>query len=258
MDFFRNLKKEGKEAEGGYVFLSHSHKDIEKVRKIRNMLEEEGLEPLCFYLKCLSDKKEIDGLIKREIDAREWFFYADSENARTSDWVTMERNYITAQNVKKIITADINDEESIALAVRKLTRGLRVYISHLAKDKLLVERIKKKLQEKDYLVFDPGSISPGIGFEDALSDAISDASKEGCVLALITPDAMKSKWVLLEFRYAIEQGGNVIPVIVGDVTLNEPLLALFGAIQHYCLSETPSDEEIEKMVDAIGQVIVNE
>ena len=28
--------------EGGYVFLSHSHKDISEVRKIRNDLEEKG------------------------------------------------------------------------------------------------------------------------------------------------------------------------------------------------------------------------
>ena len=44
--------------QGGYVFISHSHQDIQKVRQIRNAMEEAGFEPLCFYLKCLSDEDE--------------------------------------------------------------------------------------------------------------------------------------------------------------------------------------------------------
>ena len=49
----------------GYVFISHSHQDIRKVRQIRNAMEEAGFEPLCFYLKCLHDEDEIEGLIKK-------------------------------------------------------------------------------------------------------------------------------------------------------------------------------------------------
>ncbi|MBQ4111381.1 MAG: hypothetical protein IJD38_01150 [Clostridia bacterium] len=61
--------------QGGWIFISHSHQDIQKVRLIRNRLEEKGLEPLMFYLKCLSDEQEIEELIKREIDERDWFIY---------------------------------------------------------------------------------------------------------------------------------------------------------------------------------------
>ena len=87
MGFF-NKKKIDNNIQGGYIFLSHSREDIEKVREIRNSLEEEGFEPLCFYLKCLTDDSEIEDLIKREIDAREWFVFANSENSRKSRWVT--------------------------------------------------------------------------------------------------------------------------------------------------------------------------
>ena len=87
---------------GGYVFISHSHQDIVKVRQIRNAMEEEGFEPLCFYLKCLSDEDEIEDLIKREIDAREWFVYA-----RASGWVRKEREYIASLGSKQIITIDL-------------------------------------------------------------------------------------------------------------------------------------------------------
>ena len=89
MDFIEQIKN----SEGGYIFISHSHKDIKKVRKIRNKLEDNGFEPLCFYLKCMNDDTEIEDLIKREIDAREWFLFVDSKNSRESKWVSLERDY---------------------------------------------------------------------------------------------------------------------------------------------------------------------
>lgn len=46
-----------------WVFLSHSNKDYEKVRQVRNMLEEQSLRPLMFFLHCLNDDDEIDSLI---------------------------------------------------------------------------------------------------------------------------------------------------------------------------------------------------
>ena len=42
-----------------WIFVSHSTKDFEKVRKLRNMMEEIGMRPLLFYLKCLKDKPEV-------------------------------------------------------------------------------------------------------------------------------------------------------------------------------------------------------
>lgn len=49
-----------------WVFLSHSNKDYEKVREVRNLLEEQNFRPLMFFLNCLNDDEEIDSLIKRE------------------------------------------------------------------------------------------------------------------------------------------------------------------------------------------------
>lgn len=69
-----------------WVFLSHSNKDYEKVRQVRNMLEEQSLRPQMFFLHCLNDDDEIDLLIKREIDCRTRFILCDSENARKSHW----------------------------------------------------------------------------------------------------------------------------------------------------------------------------
>lgn len=64
-----------------WVFLSHSNKDYEKVRLIRDLLEEKEYRPLLFFLKCLDEDAEIDTLIKREIDARNKFILCESENS---------------------------------------------------------------------------------------------------------------------------------------------------------------------------------
>ncbi len=62
------------ENENKYIFISHSHADLSKVRLVRNTFEDRGYEPILFYLHSLSDENEITDLIKREIDARLWFW----------------------------------------------------------------------------------------------------------------------------------------------------------------------------------------
>lgn len=81
-----------------WIFLSHSSDDFDKVRKIRNYLEEKSYRPLMFYLKCLESDEEIYDLITREIDVRTRFILCDSENARGSDWVKREMDYIANQD----------------------------------------------------------------------------------------------------------------------------------------------------------------
>lgn len=57
-----------------WIFVSHSHHDLEKVRKIRNYLEMHGANPLLFFLKCLNDDDaRLPELINDEILARNWF-----------------------------------------------------------------------------------------------------------------------------------------------------------------------------------------
>ncbi len=85
----------------GYFFLSHSSKDIEKVRKIRNLIEQENGNPILFYLKCLDgdnpsgeDKEQLKGLISREILARKKFILCKSKYTETplsSEWIEWEK-----------------------------------------------------------------------------------------------------------------------------------------------------------------------
>lgn len=84
--------------EGFWVFVSHSTKDFERVRLVRNALEESGFRPILFYLKCLENETEVNNLLKREIDARKRFILCDSPNAQASKFVQSEVEYIRSKN----------------------------------------------------------------------------------------------------------------------------------------------------------------
>lgn len=255
MGIFDQLQK----SKGGYIFLSHSHEDIEKVREIRNSLEQDGFEPLCFYLKCLSDDSEIEDLIKREIDAREWFVFVNSENSRKSKWVTLEREYILRTNRKKVITIDIDDENSIREAIYKISHNLRIFLSYSNKDTPLADRIYRKLAEKDYQTFfAPASLSAGIDFASSISNAVVEASQEGGVWALITPEYMKSEWAIKELSLAWELMGNIIPIIVGDVQLDLRMQLILNHYLWYRISEDPTDIELDELIDRIGSNIMRQ
>lgn len=86
------MKRQDREED--YFFISHSNKDIKKVRIIRNTIEKQGKNPILFYLRCIKNKDELDTLLKREIEARRWFIYCESKNAEASEWVKKERAYI--------------------------------------------------------------------------------------------------------------------------------------------------------------------
>ena len=254
MSVFDKLIKSG----GGYIFLSHSHEDIEKVREIRNMLEREGFEPLCFYLKCLSDDSEIEELIKREIDAREWFVFVDSENSRKSKWVTLEREYISRTNSKKIVTINIDDETSVSAGVDKIKHSLRVFLSYSPKDSALAKPVIRKLHEKDYLVYEPGAVPymDGMSMLDDVTTNIRLAAEEGCVVALLTADSVKDKWLRNELMYAHHKEARLLTVIVGDVKIPKALeLCIYGS-PHFSLSENPTESELEALTEALGQYVL--
>ena len=102
------------EEEKVYIFVSHSHRDIDKVRLVRNYLEEKGAEPILFFLKSVTDDNEVADLIKREIDARLWFLYCRSRNAENSNWVRTELDYVKKTGKKNFFEIDLDRDLSFA------------------------------------------------------------------------------------------------------------------------------------------------
>ena len=112
------------EPQGAWIFVSHSNRDIEKVREIRNELERRGHNPVLFFLKCMetteADDRLLWQLIEREIKAREWFILCDSPNARNSAavWREMELVKSMAREGKVVETIDLGRDLETAPEIR--------------------------------------------------------------------------------------------------------------------------------------------
>lgn len=251
MEFFKQLNK----GSGGYIFLSHSHEDIRKVRLIRNDLENAGFEPLCFYLKCMdaANDEELWSLIRREIDARDLFVLVDSENSRNSTWVQREQAYIRGTNKDKILTVNLEDPDAVYRTIQKISHNMRIFISGSHKDGRVLRSLREKLAARDFLVFSEEDIPVDSDWGKAISQAIVKASREGCVISLISKDSLQSPWAKRELMYAIENGDNVLPIILGDVELSGVFSFLLCNKARYNLSADPSDEELDRLADWFSQ-----
>lgn len=236
----------------GWVFVSHSHQDIDAVRQIRNKLESLGFEPLLFYLKCLSDEDEIAELIKREIDEREWFIYADSPNARRSKWVQTERDYIETLAGKTVFTVDLRAPfEDQMQALEHMARQMKVYVAASRRDRLITEALTRTLKAHDMQVISDDDIAAGDFFINSVRHEIGEASRDGFVLLIVSPNSENSDMLVREAEMALRSGGKIVPLYVGGAHLPSALMEKLGNVAGVSLSEIPTDAELQRAVDAI-------
>ena len=246
------------EGEGGYVFLSHSHNDIREVREVRNLLEECGFEPILFYLRSLDDlngKNEqlLKKLIYDEIDAREFFIYLDSENARSSKWVKDEFAHVQNTAPDKVREVNLEtDKEAILRQVRRIITRMRIYLSYSRADKALALKIKAGLLAHDYRVYTDEDLRPGA---DLLNTTLAAIAESGTVLLLLTKSSARSPFVQKELETAYSQRKNIITVYVGDVEPDASLSFIFSQFQILRLPECPTDKDIEGLICILKDAI---
>ena len=99
-----------------WVFLSHSNKDFEQVRILRNLLEENGFRPIMLYLRSKEDPskaEELRQLIYDEIDHRNWFIYCKSPNAESSKWVDEEVKYVKVSSKNLYLCVEVVPSDSV-------------------------------------------------------------------------------------------------------------------------------------------------
>ena len=229
---------------GGLVFISHSHLDIKVVRNIRNQLEDLGFDPLLFFLKCLSDDDEIESLIQREIDEREWFIYVDSPNARRSKWVQSERAYIERFPEKKAFVIDSSG--NLSEQIDRITRKLKVFISFSHGDEEIYTLLKNKLVEKDFLVLNE-DLSGNL--TDCINGQIDEAARNGFMLLLV--GERQGAWMQLEVQKCLDAGGTIIPIYIGTTRLKDDLLFSVGNLQGVFIDKHPTEEQIDSVVERI-------
>lgn len=210
-----------------WVFLSHSNKDYEKVRQVRNMLEEQSLRPLMFFLHCLNDDDEIDSLIKREIDCRTRFILCDSENARTSKWVQKEVEYIKSQN-RICETIDLSKSmDEIMSTLQDFINKTRIFISYNREEYELAEMVYNRLSRLDFAVYIDRAWDFNITYHQNYKDALdflenSVVKANGYVIAILNERVLNpnsgSRYELIKAIRDNKTTGKVTPNIIPIAT----------------------------------------
>lgn len=207
-----------------WVFLSHSNKDYEKVRIVRNILEEHSFRPLMFFLKCLDDEKnydEVRSLIRREIDSRNRFILCDSPNAQSSDWVQEEVEYIQSKQrfYQTVDLKDADNPEKLAESILRFKKRSTVILSYSWHDAELAKVLFERLRSTDFIIFD---LHTSLTSEDYASEELANSIKEvisegGYYIALISNRFIESSWCMMELQFAINCQDNrrfrkIIPI----------------------------------------------
>ena len=211
-----------------YIFVSHSHRDLQIVRLIRNYLENElDAEPILFFLKSKTDEDEIMQLIKDEIDARIWFIYCKSQNAENSKWVNSEREYVK-ETGKWNIVIDIDNcleengelNEVTKTKLQLITGSFRslqsyLYISYLPEDAKIVYFVRDFLQYtysiRTYMLSYSSVRNHEFAFDGYIKNAIRNSH---FYLLFLSQHSIGSSQIKKEFKIALEYKKTIIPVII--------------------------------------------
>ena len=209
----------------GWIFVSHSTRDLDRVRRVRDYLEAKNHEPLLFFLRCIRDTDELDSLIRREIEARSIFLLCDSPHARASNWVRREVELIRALPDRHCEFIDLLEPwEKQREALDRLSRHSTVFLSFSVADRAEVTKISEELQRRDYRIFvDRTSLEAGQDGAQNIAEAIDAAVENGFFLFFASKAAVTARWVLAELRRGLAKSAgigfernNFLVVWVGD------------------------------------------
>jgi hypothetical protein len=208
------------------AFLSHSSKDIEKVRQIRDILEVLDYEPLLFHLKCLDDDNEdLETFIKREIESRNIFIYCKSKNAEGSRWVQKELEYIKSFDSKRLFTIDISlpfkdTIVQLLLSIAEIIKKNRVFLScpHSSPSAEFGDSIEQFLIEQNFDVIRYKTLD--YSKDDEHKASLTEA---GTFISVISWASLESRYCKSELGYVLHNyninptgfSNKIIPVYYG-------------------------------------------
>jgi len=121
--------------------------------------------------------------------------------------------------------------------------GKKIFISHSTVDTQIVRELEKRLDNYGYQAIIAEDIpKPGAILEEKFKAKIREST---IVLAILTEDSIRSKWVLLETEYAKQIGKPLIP-------LKEESLIIESSIEWFVFSKSWDPDRIfQKVMEAI-------
>ena len=205
-----------------WVFLSHSNKDFERVRTLRNLLEDNGFRPIMLYLRSKEDPsktEELRQLIYDEIDHRNRFIYCKSPNAEASKWVDEEVKYIKSKDrIFETVNIELPESE-----IKEQLDGFRkksnIFISYQREDVELARLIAERLKKYEFNVWiDYSDLRAGIIYEEEIKKALLKAVNNGYVITLLNERILNlNGWTRAELIMALRKGDHpersIIPII---------------------------------------------
>jgi hypothetical protein len=94
-------------------------------------------------------------------------------------------------------------------------------------------------------------ITVGASWINSVRNEIGEASRDGFVLLVISQNSENSETVVREAEMALASGGKIVPILVGGAHMPYPLLDKLGSAFAVSLSESPTKEELARVVAAI-------
>jgi hypothetical protein len=213
-----------------WIFVSHASDDLVQVRKVRNYLEEKGASPLLFHLLALNEPEEFWPIIAKEIEARNFFLYCESEIARTREWVGRERAAVEAVRKTKAVRIGSIRVDGAELDLGSLDAFLaliRVFPSFSRRDMEQVRPYLGAIEEAGFQVYDAiNEMSASANVADEIANQLKLAARDGWVVAFLSHSSVKSPWVQFELSMAQELGAKFIPVMIEPIDIPHDLHAI--------------------------------
>lgn len=249
--------KSWKKRTNGWVFISHSSKDFEYVRTVRDYLEDSGFSTLMLYLKSLDDpskEKQMKEILKWEIDARNIFVLCESIDALKSSWVKWEIDYVEGLTNKIVTKIDIDKlkyKKCTELSkLDNLMNNSTIYSIYSREDKNRVNLILDKLNSIGFRIFeDTVSMKLGSNISDKLNSSINAIAEKGVVLIFLSENAINSNWFWKEKQMALNEQAFIIPIILDGVELGN--FPAFTSVQNMNLNNRQIDNEVINEIASI-------
>ena len=255
------------------IFLCHSGKDIERVRKIRDILEYLECEPIVFFLKCLDDDDaNLEEFLKKEIKARNIFLYCKSKNSENSKWVKTELEFIRSFDKARCYELDIESDFNLNIiyflyALSDIIRRNRVLVCCTPSEQDIGERILKYCRDLGYKAKSIYDMRKEIycnadnyeKSEEEIKLEIDRYVNGGIFIWLISPTSAKKSTRHSRFpEYAYEsyergeRKGIILPVVVKSTSFNKGTMLIPDSFRQFppC---TINVENVEEGLSELGK-----
>lgn len=135
---------------------------------------------------------------------------------------------------------------------------MKVFLSYAAQDGELARKIAEGLRRRGFHVWWDDDILPGDNWAEAVSNALKDSQ---AMVVLLTPNALRSKWVQRDIEFALVSPGfrqRLIPVVVGDAQQQQAAEAsLPWILRRLAWVRLPDPAAVEDKLAEISQTLTH-